>query len=121
MLTDLKITDHPTDGDVQVVEVAGQIDLYSAPRFKERTLALIEAGKIRLIFDLSKVDYMDSTGLSVLVGARKRVRPQGGAIVVVTDSAELRRLFEMVGLDASFGLCSRREDALAAIAAKPAV
>jgi anti-sigma B factor antagonist len=112
MLSDLRITDHDLGGDVHLVELEGQIDLYSAPAFKEHVLGAVESGKRRLVVDLSGVEFMDSTGLSVLVGAWKRVRPDGGSVTIVSQREDVRRLFELVGLDYAFAICARREDAV---------
>jgi anti-sigma B factor antagonist len=95
-----------------MLELEGQIDLYSAPTFKEQMLGAIDEGKRRIVVDLSKVEFMDSTGLSVLVGAWKRVRPDDGSVTIVSQRDDIRRLFELVGLDYAFAICERREDAL---------
>jgi len=118
MLPDLRITDHDLGHDAWLLELEGQIDLYSAPAFKERILGAIDTGKRRLVVDLSKVDFMDSTGLSVLVGAWKRVRPVEGSVTIVSQRDEVRRLFELVGLERAFAIFARREDAVA-LATRP--
>jgi anti-sigma B factor antagonist len=112
MLTDLRITENDLGGDALVLELEGQIDLYSAPAFKERMLGAIDEGKRRIVVDLSKVDFMDSTGLSVLVGAWKRVSPENGSVTIVTDQDEVRRLFELVGLDYAFAIVADRDEAI---------
>jgi anti-sigma B factor antagonist len=99
-----------------VIEVEGQIDLYSAPDFKERTLGVIDQGKKHLVVDLSGVSFIDSTGLSVLIGALKRLRLMDGRLVIVAVDGDIRRIFEITGLDQRFTLCRRREDALDALA-----
>jgi anti-sigma B factor antagonist len=113
---ELQIADHEIDGDTHVIDVDGQIDLYSAPEFKERTLGVIEQGKKRVVVDLSGVTFMDSTGLSVLVGALKRLRLLDGRLTIVAPDDDIRRIFEVTGLDRSFTLCRDREDALEALA-----
>lgn len=118
---DLEIKDHAIDAETHVIEVNGQIDLYSAPEFKERTLSAIERGKKRLVVDLSGVTFIDSTALSVLVGALKRLRLLDGGLTIVADDDNIRRIFEVTGLHRSFTLCRCREDALEVLAgARPA-
>jgi anti-sigma B factor antagonist len=114
---DLRINDHEVDAETHLIAVDGQIDLYSAPEFKERTLAVIERGKTRVVVDLSGVTFFDSTGLGVLVGAFKRLRLLDGRLTIVAANDDLRRLFEITGLDRSFTLCRCREDALEALPA----
>jgi anti-sigma B factor antagonist len=113
---DLQIADHEIDGETHVIEVDGQIDLYSAPEFKERTLGVIERGTRRVVVDLSGVTFMDSTGLSVLIGAFKRLRLLDGRLTIVVADDDIRRIFEVTGLDGSFTLCRSREEALEALA-----
>jgi anti-sigma B factor antagonist len=110
--SDLEIDDHEIDAQTHVVELGGQIDLYSAPEFKQRTLEVIGRGKKQVVIDLSRVSFMDSTGLSVLVGALKRLRRMNGSLTVVAPDEGIRRLFEMTGLDGSFLVCRSQEEAL---------
>jgi anti-sigma B factor antagonist len=112
MLTDLRITEHDLGRDASLLELEGQVDLYSAPAFKERMLGAIERGKTHLVVDLTKVDFMDSTGLSVLVGSWKRVRPAEGSVTIVSERDEIRRLFELVGLERAFAILSSRDEAI---------
>jgi anti-sigma B factor antagonist len=117
MATYLQIEDLALDDQTQLIAVEGQIDLYSAPEFKERTMRAIEQGKRRLVIDLSEVSFLDSTALSVLVGALRRLRPFGGAIAIVSAEPDVRRLFEITGLETTLPICASREDALQTVAA----
>jgi anti-sigma B factor antagonist len=110
------IEDVDVDRDRHVIELAGQVDLYTAPEFKERMAQAIERKKTRIAVDVTGVTFMDSTALGVLVGALKRVRPLNGAIVVVVTDERIRNLFELTGLDATFPLCDTREAALERLA-----
>ena len=66
-----------TVGDRTVVEVGGEIDVYTAPRLREQLVDLVADGKYHLVVDMERVDFLDSTGLGVLVGGLKRVaRPR---------------------------------------------
>src|SRR5690606_4095310 len=70
---DLSLSTH-TRGEYTVVEVGGEIDVYTAPRLREQLVQLSEDGYHHLIIDMEAVDFLDSTGLGVLVGGLKRVR-----------------------------------------------
>jgi len=87
-----------------VVEVAGEIDVYTAPQFRETIVAAIEAGHTRLVLDVENVAFLDSTGLGVLVGALKRVRAEGGSLDIICTGDRLLRIFRITGLDKVFGL-----------------
>ena len=83
----------------EVLTVTGEIDMATAPRFRQRLLALIGGGAQNLVIDLSGVDYIDSTGLGVLMGGAKRVRSAGGDIRLVTSGSRLSDLIELTRLD----------------------
>jgi anti-sigma B factor antagonist len=93
-----------TDGDFEIIEVGGEIDVYTAPRLREAIVAAVEAGHSRLIIDVRKVDFLDSTGLGVLVGALKRVRADGGSLDIVCTQERILKIFQITGLDKVFGL-----------------
>ena len=79
--------------------MTGEIDMATAPRFRQRLLAVISAGAQNVVIDLSGVDFIDSTGLGVLMGAAKRVRSAGGDIRLVTAGSRLAELIELTRLD----------------------
>jgi anti-sigma B factor antagonist len=113
MLEDeLQIADYALDGRTYVVEVAGQIDLYAAPEFKERVSRVIDEGASRVIIDLARVTFMDSTGLGVLIGALKRIRAASADLLLVVTDYDIERLFELTGLDGTFRIYRSRDDAL---------
>ncbi len=71
----------------------------TAPRFRQRLRAVIDTGAHHVVIDLSEVDFIDSTGLGVLLGAVKRVRGEGGDIRLVTTGTRLTGLIEITRLD----------------------
>jgi anti-sigma B factor antagonist len=109
------VDDTEIDDKTQVVDVSGEVDLYSAPDLKKHVIGAIEAGKTNIIVDLSKATFIDSTTLGVLVGARKRLRTHGGALAVVCPDPDQLGLFEMTGLDRVFAIHADRESALGAV------
>lgn len=100
---DLTVVRHSRD-PFELLEVAGEIDVYTALRLREAIVAAIDDGHTRLIIDVEKVQFLDSTGLGVLVGALKRVRSDGGSLDIVCTHARLLKIFEITGLDKVFGL-----------------
>jgi len=97
----------------EIIEAGGEIDVYTAPRLREAIVTAIEAGQLRLVIDVEKVDFLDSTGLGVLVGALKRVRADGGSLDIVCTHDRLLKIFAITGLDKVFGLHSSVDEALA--------
>jgi anti-sigma B factor antagonist len=109
------VHDEIVDDTTQVVAVAGEVDLYSAPELKEHILTAIEGGKTRIVVDLTEATFIDSTTLGVLVGARKRLREHDGTLAVVCPDDDKLGLFEMTGLDRVFSIHALRGEALAAV------
>ena len=111
------IDDESIDAETHVIELGGEVDLYTAPEFKERLVQVIEDGKKQLVVDLSKATFIDSTTLGVLVGGVKRLRPSGGSLALVCTDQNISKIFEITGLDRVFPIHGSREEALASVAA----
>jgi anti-sigma B factor antagonist len=88
-----------TVADHAVLEVGGEVDVYTAPRLRERLAELIDGGARNVVVDLARVDFLDSTGLGVLVGAHKRLRPVGGTFSLVCSRESLLKVFRITALD----------------------
>ena len=106
------IQDEEIDADTHVIELGGEVDLYTAPEFKERLVQVIEDGKKQLVVDLSKATFIDSTTLGVLVGGVKRLRPTGGSLALVCTDQNISKIFEITGLDRVFPIHKSRDEAL---------
>ncbi len=102
-----------------VLEVGGEVDVYTAPRLRERLIELIDGGARKVIVDLGRVDFLDSTGLGVLVGALKRLRAVHGSFSLVCDKEPLLKIFRITALDQVFPLYPTVEAAMAGDAAAP--
>ncbi|HKP90650.1 MAG TPA: STAS domain-containing protein [Thermoleophilaceae bacterium] len=111
------IDDESIDAETHVIELGGEVDLYTAPEFKERLVQVIEDGKKQLVVDLSKATFIDSTTLGVLVGGVKRLRPSGGSLALVCTDQNISKIFEITGLDRVFPIHGSREEALQSVAA----
>jgi anti-sigma B factor antagonist len=105
-----------------VVAVTGEIDVYTAPSLRERLNELIADGHRDLVVDLTAVEFLDSTGLGVLVGALKRTRAQHGTLGLVCDQERILKVFRITGLTKVFGIHPSLSDALgqAPVASGPA-
>jgi anti-sigma B factor antagonist len=78
-----------------VVSVTGELDVATAPRLRQEAVRLVSGGQVDVILDLGGVDFLDSTGLGVIIGILKRVRSHGGELVVVGLAPRVRKVFEM--------------------------
>ncbi len=99
-----------------VIAVAGEADLYSAPELKRALAGAIEAGGKDIVVDLTQTTFIDSTALSVLVEATKRLRPAGGRVALVCVDQNLVKIFRITALDRLFPLFSSRAEAVQSLA-----
>jgi anti-sigma B factor antagonist len=108
-------SERPSD-TLGVVTLGGEVDIYTAPQFKERLLELLDAGVTRLLVDLTDVTFIDSTALGVLIGGVRRVNDAGGDMALVVTSRPVQRVLSITGLDRVFSVHETREAALEALA-----
>ncbi|MDO9378146.1 MAG: STAS domain-containing protein [Nocardioidaceae bacterium] len=93
-----------SQGEFEVIEVAGEIDVYTAPRLREALVDLVAKGRHQLVIDVERVEFLDSTGLGVLVGGLKRVRSHNGSLDIVCTQDRLLKIFRITGLTKVFGI-----------------
>lgn len=105
------------DGDVAVVVLTGEVDLYTAPRFKDVVMHSIDDGVQRVVVDLTGATFIDSTALGVLVSAGKRLRPGQGTLAIACPDGNIRRILQITGLDGVFTIRPDRAAALETLAA----
>ena len=94
-----------------VVTVAGDVDLHSAPVLRDTVTAAFGDADERVTVDLTATTFLDSMGLGVLLGAKKRLAEGGGELDLVVATPELRRVFEITMLDRVFEIHSSRSEA----------
>jgi anti-sigma B factor antagonist len=99
--------------DHAVLEVAGEIDVYTAPKLREKLIELVNEGSYHLVVDLERVDFLDSTGLGVLVGGLKRVRNHEGSLKLVCTQDKILKIFRITGLTKVFPIHDSVDDAVA--------
>ena len=100
--------------DLAIVELEGEVDIYSSPQFREALSQGIGEGATRVVVDLAKVTFIDSTALGVVVGGVKGLRARGGSLDIVCHDENIRRIFEITGLDRILGMYQSRDEALGA-------
>ena len=106
-------TQTPQEG-VAVISLSGEVDVYTSPRVKQEIVDLLNRGQTRLIVDTTKVDYLDSTGLGVLIGGLKRARERDGDLRLICNNPRILRIFEITGLTKIFDIHSSQDEALQA-------
>jgi anti-sigma B factor antagonist len=110
---DLKLGHYDKDG-IEVIDVQGEIDMYTAPRLRELLIDLVSKGSYQLVVNLDKVGFLDSTGLGVLVGGLRRVRAHDGSLDLVCTREPILKIFRITGLTEVFGIYQTVDQAIAA-------
>ena len=101
--------------DAYVIALTGEVDLYTAPEFKQQLIDAIGKDAKDVIVDFSKTTFIDSTTLGVLVGGVKRLRAQDGQLSLVCSDRNITKIFEITGLDRVFPIHATRDEALASV------
>jgi anti-sigma B factor antagonist len=98
--------------EVPAIILEGEVDVYTSPQLKQQLIDIYESGAKQVIVDLSKVEYIDSSALGVIIGGLKRMREVGGNMSLICPNPRVRRVFEITGLDKIFDIYNSSEDAL---------
>ncbi len=110
---DLSLTSRD-EGIRTVVGVGGEIDVYTAPKLREQIVKLVDDGRYHLVIDMEDVEFLDSTGLGVLVGGLKRARAHDGSLRLVCTQERILKIFRITGLTKVFPIYATVDEALAA-------
>jgi anti-sigma B factor antagonist len=116
---DFSVTTEQIGDRRHVISLAGEVDLYTAPEFKQQLLEVIGDGAKDVVVDFTGTTFIDSTTLGVLVGGVKRLRPNGGQLSLVCSDRNITKIFEITGLDRVFTIYPTRSEALAALDETP--
>lgn len=101
-------------GDWSIVEVGGEIDVATAPRLREQLISLVNDERYQIVVDMAAVDFIDSTGLGVLISGLKRVKTRGGTFALSCTEPRILKVFEITGLLAVFPVHDTVDDAISA-------
>jgi anti-sigma B factor antagonist len=107
------IEDRVVEDGTHIVAVAGEIDLFTAPEFKQRVSAPIDEGRRHVVVDLTETTFIDSSSLGVLIGAHRRLKRRNGSLTVVCENEAIVKTFRITGLDGVFTLLPTLDEALA--------
>ncbi|SDO32108.1 STAS domain-containing protein [Alkalicoccus daliensis] len=109
MNLDIQVSEHENKN---VAQVSGEVDVYTATKLKETLTPLAEQEDKELVVDLSGVDYIDSTGLGIFIGALKASEKSGTSLTLTGLNSRVKRLFEITGLHEVIDIDStKREEA----------
>lgn len=102
----------PGDG-AHVISPRGEIHVSTAPELAQHLSSAIESGKTAIVLDMSGVEFIDSTGLSVLLNGLRLVHQMHGRMALVCTNPTVLRLFQITNLDETFDIFDDRARAVA--------
>lgn len=103
--------------NVPILDVTGEVDIYTTPQFKQALAAVIQEGATSIIVNMARVNYLDSSGFGALLSATKRLRPLSGNLYIVGCNDAIMRMLHITRLNTIFGVFDHEDDAIAAIEA----
>ena len=112
MAIDFAASDEAIDADTHVVAVRGEIDLFTAPEFKQHVNTALDSGRPLVIVDLGGATFIDSSSLGVIIAAHRRITASTGRLVVASDVENILSTFRITGLDGMLEIVPTREAAL---------
>ncbi|GLW51759.1 anti-sigma factor antagonist [Streptomyces sp. NBRC 14336] len=101
------------EGSSAVVSAVGELDHHTADLLREPLEECLAKGFSRLVVDCGRLDFCDSTGLNVLLGARLKAEAAGGGVHLVAMQPVVARVFEITGAEAVFTVHDSLASALA--------
>jgi anti-sigma B factor antagonist len=102
---------HEDGGEVLVFKLRGSLDLATSPTVRAALTDATEKGKRDLIVDLTRLEFLDSTGLGALIGAHRRATEHGGSLRLIVANGPIARLLNITGLIRVFSVYRSLEDA----------
>ena len=115
MLFELNVSER--DG-CRVLSVTGELDVATAPQLRQEAVRLATSDRSDLVLDLSGVDFLDSTGLGVIVGVLKRIRTHGGELAVAGTEPHVRKGFDITRISDVLPMYDTVDEACAALASR---
>lgn len=105
-------------GDIHILELAGELDYHSSPEFREKLTELTTKQAPKIVVDLSGVEYMDSSGIATFVEAFQKTKRYQGRLVLAALTVTVRGVFEIAKLDSIFEITGTFSEALDRLSAK---
>jgi anti-sigma B factor antagonist len=99
-------------GDIVILDIAGEIDLYNAPEIKDIINKLIDEKKFNVIINLEQVSYIDSSGIGALISSLSNLKKYQGGLKIINVFASVRKVFELTKLTSFFEIYDLEDDAV---------
>ena len=99
-------------GDVVLLDITGEIDLYNAPEIKDIINKLISEKKYNIVINLEKVSYIDSSGIGALISSLSNLKKYQGGLKIINVFASVKKVFELTKLTSFFEIYDSEDDAV---------
>lgn len=96
---------------VKIVDVEGEVDVYTSMELKKELNKLVDDGNKKIMINLERVTYMDSSGLGILVAILKRLKKEKGSMKIVKLTPSIKKIFELTRLTKFFDIFETEEEA----------
>jgi anti-sigma B factor antagonist len=110
--------DQESRGAVQIIRLAGSLDMYSFPRLESQLNTLFQQGKYSLILDCRDLDYIGSAGLGALIGFAKQAREHNGDLRLLNVHERIYKIIELLGFTKVLKVHQTEDEAIAGCQAK---
>ena len=103
------------DDQISILSISGEIDLYNAPKLKDKIQSLADAKCYKIIINLDKVSYVDSSGIGALISSFSNLKKFGGSLRICHVAGSVRKVFELTKLTYFFDIDNTEEESLSAL------
>ncbi|HWC27142.1 MAG TPA: STAS domain-containing protein [Solirubrobacteraceae bacterium] len=114
-----ELAEESASAGAHIIRVSGEIHVTTAPEFAQHLSAAIDSGKRDIVLDMTAVEFIDSTGLSVLLNGLRLVTQMHGRLALVCTNPTVLRLFQITNLDETFDIFDDRAKAIAHVTQNP--
>lgn len=101
----MTVNSREEDGKI-IIQIVGEVDLYNAPKVRDAINQFMDRNKLDIIVDLDEVDYIDSSGIGVLISSATDIKDLGGKLTIKCNSPNVKRVFELTRLVDFFDIIS---------------
>ena len=118
LMENILLVDESRSGSATIVALSGRMDASSSPAAEVVLSRLIGSGERRIVVDMSDLDYISSAGLRVMLASLKRLREDGGQLLLAGLKPEIRNIFEIAGFQRIFHIYPDTEEAVSSFDAQ---
>jgi anti-sigma B factor antagonist len=101
-----------TKGEVVILDISGEIDLYNAPEIKDIINKLIEQKRYNVVINLKDVTYIDSSGIGALISSLSNLKKYQGGLKIINVFASVRKVFELTKLTSFFDIYDNEDESV---------